>query len=625
MNKHLDACLLKQARREEQEQLEQQKRREQQEQLDQQQLREVLEKSRLPLSSENHCENLKQKNDDDDSQKTVPIPVEAMPPDPVPTIIDTTPAETMMKEADQSPIDDEPDQPKSPTNLETKTDVDKEDQEQSNAFAHMMKRSATVFSEQEVSVPKLYERMHLHEDGRVTLTCYSGEHHRSLQPDSAWSASIQVRGTKDGTRSPIDLLVTCDVPSFSNNSGEPERFRLVKRHSRLSVPVLKSILQKGIRRRKPLPSVRVASELADKSLGDLLRRLPIIVLEDSTLHPGLPFLVWLMIAVSKDYQPSLGFLKKMLGIVFEMASCRWQDSLPKKKTVNGQDQHPVLSLASLHKTAISNLYNRKIIEGNPKEGEEEAVLNDNDLIVWSILLRAQYGGMAGDIKMLQGYAELWHTRFHATQGIPDKIKKRLSPTSSGCSTAHSAVASPSETTVEEKASGEDHCLQDWYQVPGFIHESANKHSESRVDRLLMANPQSPLQSKTAESRPFVGLVSLTKLDLTPEGVDFHCSSVLESAILSDAQLVRESFVKLVNSSNIQLPVSIQDRRSWLEGLLKSCMWKYGGGVNFRMPMVGTKSTNGGDEERDLKEFYETLIRPRLDAFSRRYIDERLSR
>jgi hypothetical protein len=40
-------------------------------------------------------------------------------------------------------------------------------------------------------------------------------------------------------------------------------------------------------------------ELMDKALGELLRRLPIIVLEDSTLHPDFPLLVWLMVAESK--------------------------------------------------------------------------------------------------------------------------------------------------------------------------------------------------------------------------------------------------------------------------------------------------------------------------------------
>ena len=40
-------------------------------------------------------------------------------------------------------------------------------------------------------------------------------------------------------------------------------------------------------------------ELMDKATGELLRRLPIIILEDSTLHPDLPLVVWLMVAESK--------------------------------------------------------------------------------------------------------------------------------------------------------------------------------------------------------------------------------------------------------------------------------------------------------------------------------------
>ena len=51
------------------------------------------------------------------------------------------------------------------------------------------------------------------------------------------------------------------------------------------VSALKSVLQKSVRRRRPLPAVRVAMELADKSWSDLIRRLPIIILEDAILHP----------------------------------------------------------------------------------------------------------------------------------------------------------------------------------------------------------------------------------------------------------------------------------------------------------------------------------------------------
>jgi hypothetical protein len=70
-------------------------------------------------------------------------------------------------------------------------------------------------------------------------------------------------------------------------------------HLEAQVAHLKSCLQKSIRRRAPLPAVRCALELADKSWGDLLRRLPIIVLEDSTLHLDFGLLVWLMVADSK--------------------------------------------------------------------------------------------------------------------------------------------------------------------------------------------------------------------------------------------------------------------------------------------------------------------------------------
>ena len=67
-------------------------------------------------------------------------------------------------------------------------------------------------------------------------------------------------------------------------------------------------------------------ELADKSWTDLIRRLPIIILEDSTLHPDFSLLVWLMIADSKGFVPSKELIVKVLQVVFEMASCPWQDS-----------------------------------------------------------------------------------------------------------------------------------------------------------------------------------------------------------------------------------------------------------------------------------------------------------
>jgi hypothetical protein len=157
-----------------------------------------------------------------------------------------------------------------------------------------MKRASQVFSQSEPQ--KLSQRLHLCADGQVTHTCYSSSPGLSQPENIQWSATVNVKdrsqtvdssAEKENLRT-VELMVsTSSIPS----APATVRRRLVQKHSRLSVPVLKSIFQKSMRRRKPLPCVRAAMELMDKSLGDLLRRLPIIIFEDSALHPELPLLV----------------------------------------------------------------------------------------------------------------------------------------------------------------------------------------------------------------------------------------------------------------------------------------------------------------------------------------------
>ena len=662
MNKHLDACLLQQATKQQQ------------------------EKQNNTSASTLHSSDMKEpkklfNQNEESSPSMASTPIGRTPPESMTTMYTADSPVKTAKETDQAIEKDQRGKDESTTN-NTPPEISVENRsnhKQNNVFAHMMERSVKVFSEQEessASSPKLFQRMHLHENGTVSLACY--RNNRIIPPEDkiAWSAIIQVRGKKEGATAapPIDLLVSSSIPAASSTPNgfssppnesyqQQQRPRLVRNHSRLSVPVLKSILQKGIRRRKPLPSVRVASELADKSLGDLLRRLPIILLEDSTLHPSLPFLVWLMMAVSKDYQPPLSLLKRMLGIVFEMASCRWQDSLQphnKRQQSNAtssdnndessidmeEQQRQILTLASLHNPKDTANRNSED-DSDPREQlnrTTEGVLNVDELMVWSILMRGQYGGMAGDVRMLQGYAELWYERFTLTRRLSDNEKKRLSPSipvassksnfgtaaqpknpsttvsSSSSSNNNNSTASSFGTVAVQKARGEEEHrqLEEWNQVPIFIHQSAAKHSASRIDRLVI-------------TKPTVGLPSLCRSDMTIEGVDFHCSSVLESAILSDATLVRECLEKLgpgsSTNTNTNTHMNNTDGRSWLEGKLKSCMWKYSGGVNFRLPLISTETTgnsnSSGDDE--LKVFYDTVIRPRVDAFGERYIDERINK
>lgn len=439
--------------------------------------------------------------------------------------------------------------------------------EGSNVFAHMMKRSKLVFSTAEPI--KLGQRFHLNADGTVSLTCYSTNPGLSQPEDIKWSATVQVKGTRlpsdEAENKPmgVELIVSSSIDSA------PNKTRLVKRHSRLSVPVLKSILQKSIRRRKPLPSVRVAMELVDKSLGDLLRRLPIIILEDSSLHPSFSFLTWLMVAHSKDFELPPNLMSKALCTVYEMASCPWQD--PGCHGSDSDGTTSAISFQSYHQPGI------------------DTVLEDHDITIWSMMLRAQYGGMAGDIRMLHSYARVWNERF-AEGKVPEGIAERLS-----------ASSSQKDTRLR------------WSDLPTFFHQSANRQSPSRVG---------PLCQQTT-------MPSLTMTDITTEGVDFHCSSILES-ILSDRELVEQCYKHLegiagLEDSSTTVPAEETSgrRRAWLEGIVKRCMWNYSAGVNRRLSLTRTGDPKNPKTD-DLKSFWDKLIQPKAKDFAERYVQERLS-
>jgi hypothetical protein len=141
-------------------------------------------------------------------------------------------------------------------------------------------------------------------------------------------------------------------------------------------------------------------EIVDKALGELLRRLPIIILEDSTLHPDLPLLCWLMAAESKGYRVPLELISKVLQIIYEVSSCPWTDYLDNDSSKDDDKDESVDD------------------DPLPKESVE-------DLILRSIDMRASYGGMKGDVEMLKGYQKTWGKRFRDSTALSPEVSKRL--------------------------------------------------------------------------------------------------------------------------------------------------------------------------------------------------------
>lgn len=167
------------------------------------------------------------------------------------------------------------------------------------------------------------------------------------------------------------------------NNNEYLNFKNIaeNNYNHSQIPIIKSNLQKCIRRSLVNKSIRSALTILCLKPSELLRRLPIIMLEDVELNNNFLFLVWLMCAESKGFPLNDEYMKKILAIVYGLASCKSRDLVYKKDSIN------------IRKQKINNL---SVEERN---------------ILWSLQLRKSYGGMNGDMKMINYFSELWFNRF----------------------------------------------------------------------------------------------------------------------------------------------------------------------------------------------------------------------
>jgi hypothetical protein len=321
-------------------------------------------------------------------------------------------------------------------------------------------------------------------------------------------------------------------------------------------------------------------ELADKSWTDLIRRLPIIVLEDSTLHPDFSLLVWLMIADSKGYIPSRELIVRVMQIVFEMAACPLKDSvedsedasLTKSTDNDNIDSQPITSFSLC--SSSSDLFPKQQYQDNSRGKECEAAIR-------SMLLRAQYGGMKCNVVMLHDFAKLWLQRFNdKSHPVPNSILGTKSATDS------------TSNTNDLK----------WMDVPRIIHTKAREQSEKLVTMNIF--------------NPTGAVVALNMNDVCPAGIDFHCSPVVDH--LLSRPTVYDCLCKrlkpLASSTNSEM------YRDWIAGKVKQCIWNYSSGVNRRRPMG---STHKSDCDSILKKVWDDILSSPFDDYVKKFVEDRL--
>jgi hypothetical protein len=153
------------------------------------------------------------------------------------------------------------------------------------------------------------------------------------------------------------------------------------------IPLLKSNLQKAIRRCDNDIAIQSSLAILQTKPMELLRRLPIIYIEDVCLLDSYPIVIWLMMA-DKDYTLCKTDIDILLNIVNSLCNCKEYFDYREKK-----ENPPYFSHESLQ--------------------EYE---NHSELL--SIYYRSEYGGMKGDMKMLKTSIEYYIEN-------PSKIKKTI--------------------------------------------------------------------------------------------------------------------------------------------------------------------------------------------------------
>lgn len=180
-------------------------------------------------------------------------------------------------------------------------------------------------------------------------------------------------------------------PSFSNGPTILVSFSPEVPHSFPTLPrggshlksVIKSNLQKCIRRQLASKAVRSAYFLLGISTFEALRRLIIIILEDTLPVPSLLALVWLMMASSKTYRLSDTQVEWVLGVVY-LVCTKVHYRLP-----------------STSKLPIG------FIGSNSIESQ----------VLWSMAFRRAYGGMKGDQEMMENLGGTWYKIFSERLGV----------------------------------------------------------------------------------------------------------------------------------------------------------------------------------------------------------------
>jgi len=170
---------------------------------------------------------------------------------------------------------------------------------------------------------------------------------------------------------------------YKNDESNPKIFKpRSKNYSTRNISLLKSALQKAVRIQNVDLAVNIAFQLINLDFNECIRRLAIIVLEDVSLNYDYISIIWFMCAsATKNLILTKSNVKWLLGYVAAITKNNYKFSYDKKENID-----------------------------NVKFINNDIFKTYNDLLL-SLLLRKSFGGMNGDIRMLNFYLDYYYNKF----------------------------------------------------------------------------------------------------------------------------------------------------------------------------------------------------------------------
>ena len=413
-----------------------------------------------------------------------------------------------------------------------------------NAFSYMMTKAAEKPRREYFILKKLEKSGKLVWSWAVATQDMTTNDLKNIGgPDTKWTGTCTLRDSSlDKTGSIFLATNILPTTTSTNTSKSTSSSTAVSEESRMSPLLskdtnhwfspshLKSALQKNVRRKRSKSAVKCALALLRVDVIQFIRRMMIIILEDSILHPSLPLLAWLLLATSKGYIiNSNTLIDAMLNIVKEVASSNCRDPDRGRDGIRENSEHTLFK--DEDQTSKSLLLSSDNMSNN-----------QNECIIKSILCRQRFGGMVGDMKMLGRYSYLWYNRLEGLVDPPPEVNFFME----------------SNTIKDNDNNNNNNNNNTWHNFIVQVHSATRSISFSSGTTTTI----------TTTPLPSYGTPLLPE-DVLPSAIDFHCSPDILNALNTDDVDVKDIKAAMwYFSSSVNHKLNLLTGASSVDGSLK---------------------------------------------------------